>query len=143
MANNLDADIWLGYGSFAYGFESKLLEIRASQLVLETKTQSNGVNSNSTDSNTSSKQLFELIESKSKALLLTEIRIYFTESQIRNYQLPGCTLHLTSVFAPESLPSRSDGLGNSARFQVSEVRPLRPADTMLWHLLNQRIWPEL
>jgi hypothetical protein len=153
MANNLEADIWLGYGSFTYGFESTVLEVRANQLVLETKSLSSGTDPSVSTSSTSSakaagarseaKQLFELIEGKSKALLLTEIRIYFAQLHIRRHLLPDGTLHLTSVYAPELQSSGSDSTATSARLMFSDVRPLRPVDTMLWHLLCERIWPEL
>jgi hypothetical protein len=92
MANNLEADIWLGYGSFTYGFESTVLEVRANQLVLQTKSLSSGTETtsvtNGAGSHSESRQLFELIESKSKALLLTEIRVYFAERHIRRHLFP-------------------------------------------------------
>jgi len=147
MANDLEADIWLGYGSFTYGFESTVLEVRANQLVLRTNSSSSGIEetsvTNGTGARSDCKQLFELIESKSKALLLTEIRVYFAELHIRRHLLPHGTLHLTSPFAPELLTAASDSTATSARLLFSDVRPLRPVDTMLWHLLCDRIWPEL
>ena len=140
-AHPIEADLWLGFGSFLYGFQTDLEDVSLDTitLIILSPALHNDVRPSRTGRTAANTQeLFCALHRRSRSLVRSEIRLYFDERLCARHALPDRTIRMTSPLGPELLPI-PDGSGMT-RIRLRALDAIRPVDALLWREFVSKIW---
>ncbi len=141
--NFTEADLWLKFGSFAYGFEALVEGFERNALTLSLKEVD--ALPQSRDGRFTALQFFESLQKRkaAKALLTTEVRLFASRSNthtpaVRTLEERVCLL---SPLLP--LPQESKNPAIDLRLIVRNLSPAGAQDAEMWHELTTHVWPHM
>lgn len=137
----MEADLWLSFGSFLYGFETEVVGLSLDSIQLSLASDPLGVPSkrDSGATNSDSDELFALIQSRARSVVCSEVRIFLEPQLARAHSLSETTIHMTSPLVPELCHEAK--CADHPCVRLRGLAALRPLDDLLWRQLVTRIWP--
>ncbi len=121
-------DIWLCYGSFSYGFESKIHEFGESELALSLQTQSD-------EQAEQMESFFEQVVDKPKGLLRVELRVYGPDKVFKHHNINGPVYLFTDM-----VPKQAPKYAGSPILKFFSIKGISPANSESWMKLVRQIW---
>lgn len=139
MLSHFETDVWLLFGSFAYGLEGRILSFGADELTLLIRTPS------PEEENEDLVGFLETLFEDPAGLLRTEIRIYpeaeSAASMLVHTELPEVEFPVTVMTEVAPVEARIR-LGDPV-LRLVRLQALSEADARAWGSLVQGLWPRM